>query len=109
MSKFGKIALKKALEYTLARHRVGCVVVKGGKIISVEHNLYTKHAEERATNKVWRSELVGATVYVARPLYNDKVLIGLAKPCADCEKLLRELGIKKVVYSTHGGWDFERY
>jgi deoxycytidylate deaminase len=109
MGKYGKIALKKALENDVQRHRVGCAVVKGGKILSVEHNLYTKHAEERATNKVWRSELVGATVYVARPMYNEEVPIGLAKPCSDCEKLLRSLGIKKVVYSNNGGWDFERY
>ncbi len=109
MGKFGKIALKKAMEYTLGRHRVGCVVVKGGKILSVEHNLYTKHAEERATNKVWRSEMVGATVYVARPLYTEEVPIGLAKPCEDCEKLLRQLGVKKVVYSTQNGWNYERY
>jgi deoxycytidylate deaminase len=77
--------------------------------LSVEHNLYTRHAEERATHKVWRSELVGATVYVARPMYTKNVPIGLAKPCVNCEKLLRGLGIKKVVYSTMGGWDYERY
>lgn len=109
MGKFGHLALKKAYQNTTMRHRVGCVISKGGRILSVEHNLGTHHAEERATNKIWRSELIGATAYVARPLYDKKIGVGLARPCFKCEKLLRSLGIKKIVYSVNGGWNWERF
>ena len=109
MGKYLRLALKEAYKVKTNRHRIGCVVVKGGKILGVGHNLFTKHAEERATNGIWHSELVGATVYVARPMYHKDMTIGLAKPCKNCERLLRDLGIKKVVYSNNGGWDFERY
>ena len=33
----------------------------------------------------------------------------LAKPCAACTKALRDLGIKKVCYTTNDGYCEERY
>lgn len=90
------------------RHRLGAVIVSGGRIISKAHNLRTRHAEHRAVSPVWKSELKGATIYVARPLHIQPGAVGMARPCHKCLKLLREVGIVKVVYSNDsGGWTVE--
>lgn len=51
------------------------------------------HAEARLARKLDR----GAVVYVARIRADGS--FGSAKPCANCEKVLRQKGVKKVYYS----------
>jgi pyrimidine deaminase RibD-like protein len=108
MSPYLRLALKLAYRTTTNRHRVGAVIVKGGKILGMAHNMGTKHAEERALCAPWRSEVVGATAYVARPLYNKRMQVGLARPCEKCLQALRDAGITKIVYTVQGSWDWER-
>jgi pyrimidine deaminase RibD-like protein len=116
MPKFYRLALKMAYMCSTNRHRVGCIVARGGKIISMSHNHKIRHAEERACSVPWASELEGATVYVVRPLYDAqmgywapaKINLGCARPCPKCMEILKANKIKKVVYSIEGGWAWER-
>ena len=106
MGKFMRLALREALKCNTNRHRVGAVVVRGGKVVAKSHNRLTRHAEVRALAGLWPSECDGATVYVVRPTYTGG--LGLARPCPDCEQELRRLGVRKIVYSTYGGHTWER-
>jgi len=52
------------------------------------------HAETRLCSKLD----VGAIVWVARASRNGD--LAMAKPCHNCERMLRRRGVRKVVYST---------
>lgn len=95
---------------TARRKKVGCLIVKGGAIISDGYNgtpkgfdnncethgvgdaLYTKpevlHAESNAITKLAKSTQSsdGATMYIT------------ISPCVECSKLIIQSGIKRVVY-----------
>ena len=93
------------------RLKVGCIIVKENRIISIGYNgmpsgwdnncefenddkLYTKpevlHAETNAIAKVARSNenCVGATLFVT------------TAPCLDCAKLIYQSGISRVVWKN---------
>lgn len=87
------------------RFRLGCVVVKHGKILGVSPNIrkndpqYTNwkfssiHAEVRALRRANFPER--ATIFVARV---SNIGIRCAKPCEGCMSLINELKCK-VVYT----------
>lgn len=52
------------------------------------------HAEARLAAKLD----VGATVWVARITRGG--IVALAKPCPNCETLLRRRGVRRVIYTT---------
>lgn len=81
-------------------HRHGCVIVKGGSVISLGKNLYLNglHAEMSAINKA-KKDLTGATIYICRIRKEQR--FGLSAPCEKCEALIRAKGISKVVFSTN--------
>lgn len=102
------------------RVRVGAVIVKNGKPISVgfnklkTHTIYTKvnhkrakyiqslHAEMSALLSA-RTDVSGATIYVYRERRDGSR--GNAKPCPVCQLLLAEAGVKKIYFSTDDGMD----
>ena len=98
--------------------KVGCVVVKCGTPVSLGYNRFysdrhfcypkstTIHAEAAAIKNCSLEQLRGAVIYVAR-LHKDQSL-ALARPCPQCMVLLQKVGIKKIVYSTHCGYEAER-
>lgn len=55
------------------------------------------HCEYRLSRKLDR----GSTVFVARTLVGlwPNVLLGTAKPCSNCQKVLRSRGVARVYYS----------
>lgn len=63
------------------------------------------HAEIDAMRQIRRSELVGTTIYVARFTKNGDY--ANSKPCTCCDKAIRDLGIRKMVY-THSEYPFIR-
>lgn len=109
-----RLARKQALLSTFHRARVGAVVVRGGRVLSVGHNQirYTKHikrpypeslhAEQAAILKLLSkrklSDLVGSTMFVCR--IDRRGIARLARPCANCQNLIDAVGIKEVVYTT---------
>jgi dCMP deaminase len=91
------------------RRQVGCLVVKGQRIISDGYNgtpsgfeniceddgnvtkPYVLHAEANAITKLARSHnnSDGATIYITD------------EPCIECSKLIIQSGITRVVYARH--------
>lgn len=97
-------------------YRVGAIIFKGKRIISVGHNYSMRsasklhpnkqkypgsiHAEMSAILKARRS-LKGYSILVIRLSKNDE--IRLAKPCKWCMNYLKAVGINKLYYSTNTG------
>lgn len=94
------------------RLKVGCVVVKDDKIVSIGYNgmpagwtnvceeetesgLVTKrevlHAEANAITKIAKSTESA----------DDAILFCTASPCIDCAKLIYQSGIKAIYYRDH--------
>ena len=96
--------------------RLGCVImIKGNRVISEgandkyrSHPYVQKngqwfnhgiHAELAAIFKVkHRGNLVGATLYIFRQTKNGE--FANARPCPMCYELIKECGIKRIVYTT---------
>lgn len=100
-----------------SRFRLGAVLVKRNRIISVGYNNMAKthprmellsqnptwsprlHAEVHCCLGVDPALLVGTTMFVARLLRNGQ--LAMAKPCGMCLGFLQATGVQKVVYSTY--------
>jgi deoxycytidylate deaminase len=108
------IADKQAKKSPFPKHKLGAVIVKGGRVLStgyneVRYSKYTRystvHAEEAAIIKLLDkrklTQLVGADLFVTRicPSGNP----GLARPCDRCMGLIKSVGIKHIHYSTSIG------
>lgn len=65
----------------------------------IKFGLISEHAEIMALRMAKGSDVTGATIYVSRVDRND--MPALSKPCKNCEKALREAGIRKVVYTSN--------
>lgn len=111
----------------LSNHRcqMGCVVVKGHRIISSGHNSATTthafqakvdsnyfgcscagylHAETDALIPLinQKTDLSQASIYVYRGMKDGSR--GMARPCPRCMGVIKSLGIKKINYSTPDGF-----
>ena len=97
--KFMKEALKEAKKaYEKEEVPVGCVIVKGGKIIARAHNLKetkydtTKHAEilaiQKASKKLKSWRLIDCDMYVT------------LEPCSMCAGAIINSRIRKVYYGA---------
>jgi len=90
---------------SLCRYRMGAIIYRGAKPISVginiikshpEHSSYgphviSIHAEHRAILRA-RVDVTGSTLYIARDGGTT------SKPCASCRAYMQEAGIAVVVY-----------
>jgi pyrimidine deaminase RibD-like protein len=96
----------------------GCVIKKGGAVQAVgwnilksepyyldDHSNCSIHAEMHALRQM-NYEAKGCVMFVARALRGGGS--GLAKPCDDCQEVIRKAGVKRVVYTidneNHGVW-----
>jgi len=107
------MAIKQALLST-GRFRVGCAIAKGKRILYAGYNQMDRthpkmghvkrlHAEVHALLPTHGEPVVGAKAYVVRIMSNGG--LGLARPCPDCIKALRQHGIEEVCYTdTNGVW-----
>lgn len=88
---------------------LGAVLSRGGSVISVGWNkpkndpsmdipyaYLSIHAEADAIRQVY--DATDCVLYVARKRRDGN--FGLAKPCKHCQILIRENGIKKVIYTV---------
>ena len=108
-----RLASKKAEDSSFDRARIGAVLVKGGRVLASANNelRFTRkaaatwestHAEEMVILNVLRQpgglqKLHGSTLYISRVKKDGE--LGLAKPCANCQRLIDSVHIKKVVHS----------
>lgn len=73
------------------------IVAKGKSIISEGINSDTRHAEVDAVYSfAERNEYKGATLYTLM-IRRKSGTIGNGTPCAECMRLIREMGIRRVV------------
>jgi len=87
----------------------GAVLVKNGKILSEGVNRYTTeahgqrvhsiHAEENALRGN-KKEAIGSTMYIARIASYGPAM---SKPCFRCQMLLKNAGVRKVIYTSRDG------
>lgn len=109
-----RIASKQAKKSQHRQHKLGAVIVKGGRILSTGYNSLrpslelkteTLHAEAAAVLKLLKArrlaDLSGAEMYVTRFTRGGRV--GLACPCSDCRALLTSVGVRRVYYTTDTG------
>lgn len=115
---------------TYDRVKIGCVLTYKGKIFSTGFNcekthpiqkLYNSarfsedtphkmHAETNALVPFLKHDIVNkidwkhVEVYTYRGKYINGVLTtGMARPCQSCMKLIKNLGIRKIHYTTDDG------
>lgn len=91
------------------RIKHGALLVNHGKVVAQFPNKWRNHPSnvsdpKKDSSRHAEAELLrnvkdaqGMTVFVAR--VNNLGSIMISKPCSACEELLREAGIKKVIYS----------
>jgi deoxycytidylate deaminase len=115
--RFMQIATKIAQKST-SRFRVGCIITKGGNVLSVGWNDMNRthpkckshgnylHAEVRALIALSRKDLTNATAYVSRITKNNS--FGNSRPCPICLEALRLAKIKSICYTTNEGYKEER-
>ena len=109
-----RVASKEAKKSCHKQHRLGAVVVKGGRILATGFNELrpssvtktpTLHAEASAILKLLKKrklhDLFGSSVYVAR--YTKGGKIGMARPCAHCYQLLQSVGVRDIYYTNDIG------
>lgn len=92
MNRWLKTAYKVAEHgvHRVRAYQLGCVIVRGGQVISAEPNYIMNHAEERAIRP--HHDYSGATLYVVRRGG------GISKPCKVCRAIIESSGISKIVY-----------
>ena len=110
------------------RVHIGCVVTFGNhRIISSGFNSTKTHPIQKRLNKerfnLDSTHSLHAEVSALLPLMKENIdfsrveiythrnfkdgSLALAKPCASCMKLIRQLGIKKIWYTTADGYACE--
>lgn len=101
---------RSASSYSDHHYQIGCVISVHGRPVSVGFNIckshpkYTSrrspsiHAEVRAIIAS-NCDISGGIAFVYRE--SSSGLPRLARPCNTCYNLLKEAGIKKVVYTTN--------
>ena len=127
--KFFEVARAVSLLSCFQRSRVGCVFVKHGKIIASgvnstkTHPLQKKYNIHRFNDDTTRhsihaemsayinalknnNDFSDVVVYVYRETKDGH--IAMARPCASCMKMLTDIGVKTVKYSTDIGYATEK-
>lgn len=118
-------AAKAVSELSNHKYRVGAVVVKSHKIVSSGCNSSTRtdiiqakldrqrygcecpgklHAESDALIPFIKRkiDLSGASIYIYRQLKDGSY--AMARPCPSCMKLIKMCQIKRIYYTTYGGY-----
>ena len=97
-----RACVKAAYKSNHKQHRIGCVLIKGGSIISRGWNSSHIHSEHAMLNRAWRqTDLAGGLVAIVR-IRKDGTL-GNSKPCKLCVDRLIQAGIKRVLFSNSRG------
>lgn len=96
-------------------HKLGSVIVRGSKIISVATNKVKTHPKsthpyfslhcEMAAILLAKQDLHGCEIYVYRETKSG--IPAMARPCVYCLPFIKESGIKQVHYSVNGNYKTE--
>jgi deoxycytidylate deaminase len=83
------------------QHKHAVLIYRGGALVATGYNHEDIHAEQVALGKLWPDHRVGTRVVSIRMRKNGE--LGMAKPCPKCEAMLREAGVKSVMFSNYDG------
>ena len=111
---------KNVSKHSNYRIKVGCVITKGNKPISVGFNKIkynrlwsdkwkkTIHAEGSAIRTSGKEYIRNSTAYIYRE--TSEGIPAMARPCEDCMSRLIAFGIRRIYYSTdtYPYWGFEK-
>lgn len=114
-----RIAINSAITSSYHKHKMAAVLAKGNRVVSVgvnqqktDPNIARKtnrvdklHAEMHCIGRNRDEDLRGLTIYIVRV---TRTGLGLSRPCPLCWEMIRSVGIREVVYSTHTGWVREK-
>jgi deoxycytidylate deaminase len=97
MNTFIELAYKTTEKSNHPKHQLGCVITRGGAVLSVAANRWDwgKCCERRAIRP--HCDYRGAVLIVVRS--NKK----MSKPCSACRIAIEKAGIKKIVYIDWNG------
>ena len=97
---------------TRGNFRLGAVLVHRNTIVSIGMNSYKTHplmaartswpflhAEQNAIIRAGMDNCEGLDLYIARVLKNND--LAMSKPCKVCIKLIEDVGIRNIYYSTN--------
>lgn len=90
-----------ATKYARHRHKLAAVIMQGGRPVSIGWNHSAIHAEQSVINRSHGIKIVGKDILVVRVRRDGS--LGMAKPCLECIKAIKEAGIKSVVFSNKEG------
>lgn len=111
--KYFDIAKRQALKSNHNDFKHGAVIIKKNRVLAVGYNqnkTHTRslhshrhiHAEMAAAFKLSLKALENATIYVWRAHHDGSN--AMSRPCPSCLKILTQVGIKRMVYSTNQGY-----
>lgn len=119
-----RMAIKAQKLSVYPKAKIGAAILLGNRVISVGYNhgekahplvrKYNKfqglHAELHCLfgSKAKYSEknlLSGSKIVVYRETKNGE--LAMCRPCSVCQKILSMYGVKKMIYTTNGGWESE--
>lgn len=109
---------------------IGCVVTEGNRIISSGFNSVRSHPVQKILNKErFKADTIHSlhaesmaliplinkkninwkkcSIYVYRELKNGQ--LGMCRPCPSCEKMIRDLGVRHIFYTSQNGYTEERW
>lgn len=109
------------------RVHIGCIVTDGHRIISSGFNTNKTHPVQKRLNKerfdedtrhTLHSEVAALIPIMKEDIDFNKVEVftyreyinggmAMSRPCPSCMRLIKELGIKKIWYTTPDGYAFE--
>lgn len=111
--KFFDLARRVSKNSNHHQHKIGVAIVNKNSVISLgfnklqthprsKHPYKSLHAEVHSLIGLAYNELKGCHAYVYRERKDGTP--ALSKPCPSCHMALKEAGIKKIYYSTNGGF-----
>ena len=108
--KFFDLAKKVSKLSNHTRFKIGAVIVRGTKIISVGTNKYKTHPKsphpysslhaEMAAVLLARHDVRGCDIYVYRE--TKAGVPAMSRPCVWCRPFIREAGLRRVHYCERG-------
>ncbi len=116
--RFFELAKKLATKSDYDRCKLGCVIVKKGKILGIGFNKKktspkatnfnrTIHAElDAILNAGILTDLAGSDLYIFRQVKDGT--LARSFPCIHCQDLIREAGIKTIFYTDKNKYETRR-
>lgn len=116
--KFFKLASQISKKSNHPKHKIGGILVKKKRVISIGFNKYKTHSKSNHPYKNIHCELDcilgidlnilnGSSIYLYRETKDGRP--ALSKPCKWCEQLLKNVGISRVYYTNNGSYYEEEY